>query len=252
MCAKQHEIKSLPEHKTQKTSPIVEINADSVIYTVLQIDSLNLVDFYTIDLNEDNFEDLIILTNPPKYPDDPGEFSSLTIYLTKIGVQTFDPVDVFDTLPKDFSTSVPSQLNTDLIGVYPFKEGTIIFAFGYPYGSGRATSLAIHITDKTITKIFEGEYNQIISLSGLSETPELTLRKNEEYWGFVDSVNIALTSYCPYQVLTLENEEFILDSLLTKKYNEENYVFEGFESYNPDITIAVPRGGSKPYVYQRK
>lgn len=227
------------------------INADSVIYSALGIDTLSLVHFYKVDLNNDGFEDLIILQNPPIYENDPGAFSRLTIHLTNIGAKHFDTQDVFDKIPDTFRPSISSSINSEFIGVYPFQDGTLVFAFGFQYGSGMAESMAIKISENSIVPVFEDAYNSFISLSELEfgQTPKLVLRKTEEYWGWIDSLNIALSTYSPFHVFILR-ESFELDSLLTKKYNMENYVFQGFETYNPNITVAVPRDGSKPYIYR--
>lgn len=226
-----------------------EIDSDSIIYSVLKIDSLALVDYYKIDLNNDQLEDLVILQNPPKYQADPGTFSRLTVYLANNGTKSFDPVDIFDVIPDDFSSSATSLIDSKLVGIYPTQTGVLIFAFGYPYGSGRSTSLVIKVSGKSINTVFEGDYNYFISLSKLNQTPTLVLRKTAEHWGWVDSLNILLSSYCPYQVVTL-NETFKFDSVLTKDYNIENYVFQGYEPYNSKITVAIPKDGAKPYLYQ--
>jgi hypothetical protein len=49
---------------------------------------------------------------------------------------------------------------------------------------------------------------------------------------------------------------FKLDSLLTKKYNEDNYVFAGFD-YDGELKVAFPKNGEerksgtrKPYIYR--
>jgi hypothetical protein len=225
------------------------IDADSVFYKVLGIDSLSVVEFYKTDLNNDNYEDLIILQNPPI--DDPGVFSRVTVHLGNIGSKHYDTQDVFDKVPDELISSVSSSLSSDLISVYPYQEGSLIFAFGLGYGSGMSESLVIRVNGETMDRVFYDAYNRFISLSGLEDgqTPELVLRKDEEYWGEVDSLNIMLTSYCPYQVLKL-GELFEYDSLKTMKYNIEHYVFQGHEPYNSDITVAVPRDGSKPYVYR--
>jgi len=71
----------------------------------------------------------------------------------------------------------------------------------------------------------------------------------------IDSLDIYLSSYSPTLIYNLTHD-FKLDSVYTKKYNEENYVFAGFK-YSEKVIVAKQRYNKKrkvdtihPYIFK--
>jgi hypothetical protein len=70
----------------------------------------------------------------------------------------------------------------------------------------------------------------------------------------VDSLGVNLFPYNPTLFYNLNND-FALDSALTKAYNEENYVFAGFE-YDANVLVARHDNSSRtvktkrPYIFK--
>jgi hypothetical protein len=249
-CTKKANDMSYSQTEDLNSKLIHPINQDSIIQNVLNINVDSIAESIKIDLNNDNYEDLVVLHKLPQYPDDPGVFSSLTIYLANDIKATFETDAVFDEIPNDFVVFDSSAVNSKVLAIYPYRNGSLIFAFGYAYGSGRAPSIIVEIENNNIKQVFLDDYNQFVSLAKLNSTdePKLVLRKNFENWGWDDSLDVILTSYCPYSVFVL-HKKFEFDSLLTLEYNKRNYVFKGFQEYDSEIIIAEPRNGSKPFLY---
>jgi len=55
---------------------------------------------------------------------------------------------------------------------------------------------------------------------------------------------------CPYHIYTVGNN-CELNKPLTRQYNEQHYVFAGFE-YNENIMVFKPNDKSKPYRIWKK
>jgi hypothetical protein len=129
--------------------------------------------------------------------------------------------------------------------------------FGAQYGCC-ASELTIIQADKNgTTKIFKDSFEvHEVSNSDSGEIKYFGIDSFSESIGVVDSLDIELFTYNPTLVYSL-NDSFMFDSLATKKYNEENYVFAGYD-YGDKIKVAFPRDGQerkagtrKPFIYRK-
>ena len=78
---------------------------------------------------------------------------------------------------------------------------------------------------------------------------EFIFRNMFEYYQQDDSLNADIGTYSPYLVYTIEND-FKLNEPLSKKYNEDNFVFAGYK-YSEEIKILFPRDKKeKPRVWK--
>jgi hypothetical protein len=66
----------------------------------------------------------------------------------------------------------------------------------------------------------------------------------------VPRLNADVGAYHPYFVYTIRGNTCLLDKPLTKKYNEQHYVFAGYK-YSEDIQILYPRNHGKPHIWKK-
>lgn len=203
------------------------------------------------DLNNDGRLDTLVLGSSLT---DTTSFNKITISITGFDKQTFKAKNEWTNIDSTFLKTNKNAIESRKLFLLKAKDHSIILLFGDIDGAGyREDFSIINIKDNKSTLIFDRTEKDIdiempISLSDLDNDgkTEFVFRNLFEYYDQVDSLNADIGTYSPYLVYTLDND-FILNKPLTKKYNEDNFVFAGYQ-YSEKIKILFPRDGSKPRV----
>ena len=163
-----------------------------------------------------------------------------------------DSYDTIDSVLKGFTNEIESKhiLIQKLEGKY------FIGLWGAQYGCCPRRLTLIQADADGVRTVFKDEFevNQI-QMNEKGELKYFGITSFSESLYAVDSLDILLFTYNPTLVYDLKSG-FKLDSALTRKYNEEHYVFAGF-SYDGDLSVAFPkdederkRGTRKPYIFK--
>ncbi len=218
------------------TDRIIKRNNDSTTKT-------KLVETIITDLNNDDKLDTIILTDPPVIGD-PGEFKKVFISLNGYGNLSIVAKEVWDNLDSLFVLENRNKIKSNRVFVFKNSKLTFILLFGYGFGSGREFTV-IQIKDNISKKIFDDQLDEPIKLKDFRNDKEVELlgRNGGEIYETVDSLDADIGVYSPYYIYNLNNNCKI-DLELTKKYNEENYVWAGLK-YSEKIKVLNPRKKGK-------
>jgi len=202
----------------------------------------NVVERITTHLDANSVMDSILLYDPP-FEGDPGEFTKIGIYISGIGRFNFSAKDVWDKVDDSFLEGNINAVNSRRVFIHKNKTQTLIFLFGFSYGSGRDEFSVIQIRDKKVSMLFDDEFQTPIKLLDSASISLVGKRHNGEYFQYVDSLNADIESYQPYYVYKI-SDDFRIDEQATKKYNELHYVWKGIK-YDSSIRVLCPRNESK-------
>lgn len=207
------------------------------------------IEIITTDLNGDEKKDSIILTNPP-LEGDPGVFQKLTLSFSGLGNQEFIAKDVWDSIDIDFLKNNQNAVKSTRVFVYKEFNRVLILLFGFSYGSGREEFTIIQIKENKTKIIFDEKLEHAIKLKDFDndKSVELLGRNSGEIYQKLDSLNADIGTYNPFLIYKL-SDTCKTDIILSKKYNENNYVWAGLE-YNEEIKVLYPRDKSKPIIYK--
>jgi hypothetical protein len=203
------------------------------------------------DLNNDNRSDTIFLSSSVK---DTLSFNKITISVSGFGRQSFVAKNAWTNVDPSFLVKNKNAVKSKNIFLSKEKNHSVILLFGYLGGAGyREDFSIINIKDNKATLVFDKGDKDIdielpVKLTDLDNDgrTDFVFRNLGELYQQVDSLNADIGTYHPYLVYTIDND-CKLNKDLTKKYNDDNYVFAGYE-YSEQIKILYPRNGSKPSV----
>lgn len=203
------------------------------------------------DLNKDNLLDTISLSSSLT---DSSSFNRITISISGFGKQTFIAKNAWTNVDSDFLAKNKNAIKSTRLFLLKEKDHSVILLFGYLDGAGyREDFSIINIKDNKPAMIFDKGEKDVdieipITLTDLDSDgrTDFVFRNLGELYQQVDSLNADIGTYHPYLVYTIDND-CKLNQPLTKKYNEDNYVFAGYE-YSEEIKILYPRNGGKPKV----
>ena len=200
------------------------------------------VETIIIDLNDDNLLDTIILTTP-SVEGDPGQFGKIILRTSNAGRHVFTARDIWDFVDTAFQARNKNAIKSDRVFVYKHENETEILLFGFQYGSGREEFSIIRITNDKVAMIFDNALQDIIQISDLNNDgkPEFVGRNVCDE--VPDNGNSYIEGYCPFLVYTIDSD-CKLSEVLSKTYNEENYVWAGLK-YSEKIKVIVQNDGSK-------
>lgn len=229
---------------TNKTSDVdeKEKGADRIVEKI----KVNSDIFTEIILTADNLVDEIEYATFDKMMIKNGE---------KIIFELYDQ-DAYDTMDSR-AIKVKNEINSKNLLLQKVKDKYFISLFGAQYGCCARTMTIVQVDKKGISKIFKDafELHEVIK-SENGDIKYLGIDSFSESVGVVDSLDIELFTYNPTLVYSL-GDSFKFDSLGTKQYNEENYVFAGY-NYEDEVRVAFPRDGrerkkgtTKPYIYRQ-
>ncbi len=162
--------------------------------------------------------------------------------------------DAYDTIESK-AIQINNEVTSDKVLLQKFNDRYYISLFGAQYGCCPRDLTVLQADKDGVKKIFkDGLEVERISKTSIGEIKYFGIDSYSEPLYPIDSLDILLFSYNPTWVYNL-TEGFKFDSLATRQYNEENYVFAGF-NYHGEIKVAFPKDGQdrksrkwKPYIY---
>ena len=162
--------------------------------------------------------------------------------------------DSYDTIETK-AIEITNEVNSDNLLLQKIDDSYYISLFGAQYGCCPRDLTVLQADKDGVRKISkDGLEIQKISKSATGQITYFGINSYSEPLYPVDSLDILLFSYNPTLAYNL-TEGFKFDSLATRQYNEDNYVFAGFK-YNGEIKVAFPKDGQDrksgkkmPYIY---
>lgn len=171
----------------------------------------------------------------------------------KVVFELYDE-NAYDTIESK-AIEIKNEISSKNILLQKIKDTYYIALFGAEYGCCPRELTIIQADKSGIRKIFKDSFEvSKVSKADNGEIKYFGIESFSEALYPIDSLDILLFTYNPTLVYSLSNG-FKFDSLTTKQYNEENYVFAGF-NYEGDVKVAFPKDGQerklgtrKPYIY---
>jgi len=203
------------------------------------------------DLNNDGQPDTIILSSSLKAE---SFFNKITIILSGSQMRTFIAKDSWTIVDKPFLISNKNETNCNLFFLKITKLQSVILLFGEPYGSGERDEFSIiNIENNAVNMVFDDDGT--LNIESPQKLVSLTNnRLNFIYCGLHEfegqTHDAMIGSYAPFFVYPVENN-CKLNKPLMKQYNEEHYVFAGYD-YNEKLRIRYPKNGSKPTLLKKR
>ncbi len=211
--------------------------------------SEKVIETIKVDLNDDGKTDTITLTLPSDYGD-PGAFNKVYVSLAGSSKKAFSSkADAWDKIHPDFAGKNVNEVKSDKVFVYKKPDITFILLFGYVFGSGSNEFTVMQVKNGVSSLIFDDamDYPEGFTDTNHDGTLQFLGRPSlPEQSGHIDSLDADILTYDPYKVYDIYNG-FKIDKDLTKKYNEENYVWAGLKS-DEKIKVLVPRKDGKPKI----
>lgn len=156
--------------------------------------------------------------------------------------------DAYDTLERR-AVQVKNEVNSKSVLMHRVGETYFLTLFGAQYGCCPRELTVLKIDKTGVKKIFKDSFEvDMIKLSESGQTQYFGYDSFGESIGYVDSLDVELYTYNPILVYRL-GETFELDSAETRKYNEDHYVFAGFD-YTDEVVVA--KGNGKTYLYRNR
>jgi hypothetical protein len=215
------------------------------------------------DLNNDNIIDTIILSSSLEQN---GSFNRISILMSGVKRKTFIAKDSWTIVDKWFLDSNKNVLQTNLLFFKKTDKHAVILLFGILDGAGyRGEFSMINIENNNIKMVFDhtdtgGVYDveDPVALTDLENNGRLCFiyKGIGEFDGYSNKISQEkgmpdIGTYTPYFVYPI-SDTCHLDKPLTKKYNEDHYVFAGY-NYSEKIRILYPRNKKlKPRIYKGK
>lgn len=201
---------------------------------------------------ENDFFTELILTADPSIEN--GSYNKLMIFNGNDKVFEIYNQSAFDSIDLR-ALAINNELMSNYVLLQNIDRKFFISLFGAEYGCCPRHLTILQVDNEGIVKIFdEPLYVENISMLNTDEIQYLGIDAFSESFGVIDSLGIELSTYNPTLVYIL-GEGFKFDSVSTRHYNEENYVFAGY-AYDSKIKVAQridrvenERGKMKPYVY---
>ena len=204
-----------------------------------------------VDLNSDRRSDTISIYSSLK---DSSSFNKIVIAIAKVGRQSFQARNEWTTVDSTFLSHNENLAQSNKVFLYKAKTHAIILLFGVLDGAGYREDFSIIsiknnrsllVFDKTAS---DQDIEMPITLTDIDHDnrTEFIFRNFGELYKEVDSLNADIGTYNPYFVYTIDSG-LVLNKPLTRKYNEDNYVFAGYQ-YSEKIKVLYPRDKSRPKI----
>jgi hypothetical protein len=212
---------------------------------------------FIADLNSDQLPDTITIVSSIG---DAVTFDTVHISIAHFDRRTFytDTVHSWTTVDDRFARSNRNVLPTNKLFLARGKFQSVLLLFGDLNAAGyRENFSIIHIEDNSPKLVLsQNERNLYIEppvrledLDGDGRL-EFLYRQIFEYSEIPDTLNGKIGTYSPYFIYTVDSS-CTLNQSLTRRYNEEHYVFAGYK-YDEGIKVYYPNDGSKPRLWEKK
>lgn len=206
------------------------------------------------DINNDNKIDTIIISSSLK---EKRFYNRISISLAGLRKQTFDAKDEWTEVDNWFLDSNKNAVNTKLLFLKKNDKHAVILLFGPIDGAGyRGEFSIVNIENNKAKMVFDHAEDSVDvevpkTLTDLEQNGRLCFVYTtlHEFDGYDARSNADIGTYTPYFVYPI-NDTCKLNKHLTQKYNQDNYVFAGF-NYNEKIRVLYPRKKGKFRIYKK-
>lgn len=214
-----------------------------------QTEDLKPLQTISTDLNNDGKPDTITITSTLS---EKGKFNQVSVSLTGYDAETFVAKNAWKHVDHPFQKHNKNEVSSNYLYVAKGPKQTVVLLFGDVDEAGyRQEFSIINIKDNIANMVLDKEEGTpdiaiVAKLEDLDKDGkyELVFRGFKETYVQTDSFYEAdVSNYCPYYVYTID-EDCVLNKQLTKKYNEDNYVFAGFDPAE-DVRVLHPREGGR-------
>ena len=209
----------------------------------------------TADLNSDGKIDTIKLISSLE---DRNSFNRISISLTGYQKKVFNARDCWTAVDSEFLAANKNTIHTKLLFLKKTDKHAVILLFGEMDGAGyRGEFSIINIENNNVKMPFDALNNNNneldvewpVTLTDIEHNGRLCFiyKTLTEFYGQGKNGNIG--TYTPYFVYPV-NDACTLDKDLMKKYNQQHYVFAGYDS-NEKIKIFYPEKSGKPRIWKK-
>ena len=206
------------------------------------------------DINDDGKTDTIIISSSLNSP---GLFNKVSILLAGFTKHVFIAGDMWTDVDETFLRANKNAVNSKAFFLKKTAKHAVILLFGVLDGAGyRGEFSIINVENNNAKMVFDHTSDDIDvevpqTLTDLDHNDKLCFVYNSigERAGYDVKTNSDIGTYTPYFVYPV-TDTCKLNKPLTKKYNQENYVFAGFE-YNDKLRVLYPRKKGKFSLYKK-
>lgn len=206
------------------------------------------------DINGDNKTDTIIISSSLNSP---GFFNKVSIALAGFKKHVFIARDMWTDVDETFLRANKNVVASNAFFLKKTATHAVILLFGVLDGAGyRGEFSMINIENNNVKMVFDHTSEDIDvevpkTLTDLEHNDRLCFIYSSigERVGYDVKTNSDIDTYTPYFVYPVR-DTCKLNKPLTKKYNQENYVFAGFE-YNDKIRVLYLRKKGKFSIYKK-
>jgi hypothetical protein len=201
----------------------------------------DVVDSYAFDLNDDGKMDSIFLLEPTV--GDPGLFQEI-LFANNEQVISLDGLNAYDTLSWQPTSNLA---NSNKIYIAESDKSKYLFLSGTSYSCCPVNTTIFKFTSGLPELIYSKEYQieHVKDLDGDGILELIGKASLDEVLQNLDSIDGYVASYSPYSVYELKNGKVWMSYEKSKKYNEMNYVFAGYE-YSEDVQVVIYREDKQP------
>lgn len=185
-----------------------------------------------------------------------GTFHKVIFKTNKRTVFEIKNVDGYDSIETSTLTEPKNLVSSRLILVKKLEGRYFVSLFGFQYGCCPRNLTILKVDKNRFTKIFDDEFDLMKIYTLFDGNIGYLGRKSfSQGLAAIDSLRISLATYSPALIYRV-SDKIQLDSALSKKWNEENYVFRGYV-YDHEIIVAnpsrkFPNTKMKTYVFKEK
>lgn len=208
----------------------------------------NTIELITYDLDNDGLQDSVLLKDKPEGVE-PGEFRTIQIILSS-GYESQQKTSIpWDFIQDELKGSFKNQVESKRVIILSDKFGKLLITNCYKLDCcpRNISILRIHqnkvsvILNRSFDIAFLGDYDYdgIIDLCGRNAIVK--------HYDYIPNINADIGTYVPFQFFNLTDRAKFREDL-TKKYNLDNYIFQGIQT-DEQIKVVYPREG-KPYLYE--
>jgi hypothetical protein len=189
---------------------------------------------FTTDLNYDSIPDTISLRTLAK---DTLSYDSITISIAHYGKRSFKSASSWSQVDKDFSGRKGNAYPTNYFFLAKNGVESVLALFGWVGETERAEFSIIRIKDNLPKMVFDQNHweDNFIEVVAFIKDMDNDGRFEFGYRHLTDGVDGKqdglegfVGSYVPILVYTID-DSLVLNKSVMKKYNEEHYIFAGYE-----------------------
>ncbi len=228
-----------------KNEAIVKLSESipEVIQLQLSFEDGQLVEVLSHDINDDGKPDSIYLLEPSL--GDPGIFNKI-LFRINDDTTSFEGETAWDTLSWKADNN---QINSEKLFLTKSDNINYLLISGTQYGCCPVQTTIFALSNRQPKRIFDKEF-EVSAIKDIDGDGTLEIIGSSSFSQAsqrIDSIDGHLGTYSPYKVYELVKGKIQIDYEKSKKYNQENYLFAGYE-YSEEIPIVYYRDGRKPHL----